>query len=84
MLGMPRIEIEFEFDMVFCFGTRLALFAVFSTRIYRQHIARPVESVRPTNIIFVCPSVRLSIRSFFRCRAITLQPLVTDLSKFRI
>ena len=22
--GMPRIEIEFEFDMVFCFGVRLA------------------------------------------------------------
>ena len=29
MLGMPRIKIEFEFDMVFCFGIRLALFAVF-------------------------------------------------------
>ena len=28
MLGMPRIEIEFEFDMVFCFGIRLALYAV--------------------------------------------------------
>ena len=26
--GMSRIEIEFEFDMVFCFGTRLALYAV--------------------------------------------------------
>ena len=24
VLGMPRIEIEFEFDMVFCFGIRLA------------------------------------------------------------
>ena len=27
--GMARIEIEFEFDMVFCFGIRLALYAVF-------------------------------------------------------
>ena len=51
MLGMPRIEIEFEFDMVFCFDIRLAPYAVFSTRIYLQHIARPVESDR------VCPSV---------------------------
>ena len=29
VMGMPRIEIEFEFDMVFCFGIRLALYAVF-------------------------------------------------------
>ena len=29
MTGMPRIEIEFEFDMVFCFGIRLAPYAVF-------------------------------------------------------
>ena len=29
MLGMPRIEIEFEFDMVFCLDIRLALYAVF-------------------------------------------------------
>ena len=28
VLGMPRTEIEFEFDMVFCFGIRLALYAV--------------------------------------------------------
>ena len=27
--GMPRIEIDFEFDMVFCFGIRLAPYAVF-------------------------------------------------------
>ena len=45
MLGMPRIEIEFEFDMVFCFGIRLAAYAVFSTRIYIQYIA-PVKSDR--------------------------------------
>ena len=63
MLGMLRIEIEFEFDMVFCFGIRLAPYAVFSTRIYLQHIARPVESDRPLNIVFVHPSVRFSVVS---------------------
>ena len=64
MLGMPRIEIEFAFDMVFCFGIRLAPYAVFfSTRIYRQHIARPVESARPIIIVFVRPSVRSSVVS---------------------
>ena len=26
---MPRIEIEFDVDMVFCFGIRLAPYAVF-------------------------------------------------------
>ena len=57
VLGMPRTEIEFEFDMVFCFGIRLAPYAVFSTGIYLQHIARPVESDRPLNIVFVRPSV---------------------------
>ena len=29
MMGMPRIEIEFEFDRVFWFGIRLASSAVF-------------------------------------------------------
>ena len=29
MLRMPRIEIELEFDMVFCFGIRLAPYAAF-------------------------------------------------------
>ena len=29
VLGMPRTEIEFEFDMVFCSGIRLAPYAVF-------------------------------------------------------
>ena len=28
-MGMPRIEIDFEFDMAFCFGIRLAPNAVF-------------------------------------------------------
>ena len=55
---MPRIEIEFEFDMVFCFGIHLAQYAVFFfTQIYLQHIARPVESDRPINIVFVHLSV---------------------------
>ena len=66
MLGMPRIEIEFEFDVVFCFGIHLALYAVlFFTRIYLQHIARSVESDRHINIVFVCPSVRPFFRSQF-------------------
>ena len=57
VLGMPRIEIEFEFDVVFCFGIRLALYAfLFFTRIYLKHIARPVESDCPINIVFVHPS----------------------------
>ena len=61
VLGMPRIEIEFEFDMVFCFGIRLAPYAVFFfTRLYLQHIARPVESDRPLIIVFVRPSVSFS------------------------
>ena len=29
VLGMPSIEIEFEFVMVFCFAIRLALYAVY-------------------------------------------------------
>ena len=56
--GLPRIEIEFEYDMVFCFGIRLAPYVVSSTRIYLQHIARPVESDRPINIMFVRPFFR--------------------------
>ena len=63
-IGMPRIELEFEFDMVFCFfGICLAPYAVFSTRIYLQHIALPVESDRPIHIVFVRPSVRSSVVS---------------------
>ena len=58
-----NIEIEFEFDMVFCFGKRLAPYAVFSTQIYLQHNAQPVESDRPLNIVFVRPSVRFSVVS---------------------
>ena len=69
MLGMPRIEIKFEFDMVFCFGIRLAPYVVFSTWIYLQHIARPVESDRSINIVFVRP--------FFRSQFINVGPLST-------
>ena len=69
-MGMPRIEIEFELGMVFCFGIRLAPHAVFSTRIYLQHIARRVESDRPVNIVFV----RLSVRTCFRCQFMNVGP----------
>ena len=69
MLGKPRTEIEFEFDMVFCFGIRLALyvffFFFFSLGFTFQHIARPVESDRPINIVFVPPSVHPFFRSQF-------------------
>ena len=57
MLGVPRIEIEIEFDMVFCIGICLTPYAVFSTRIYHQHIAQTVESDCPINIAFFRPSV---------------------------
>ena len=57
MLGMPKIEREFKFDMVFCFGIRLAPYAIFCTRIYLRYSARPVESDRPINIVFDRPSV---------------------------
>ena len=58
-LGMPRIEIEFEFDMV-GFGIRLAPLCCFCTQIYLQHVG-PVESDRPVNIVFVHPSVHPSV-----------------------
>ena len=67
-MGSPRIETEF--DMVFCFGIRLAPYAVFSTRIYLRHIARPVENDRPINIVFVRPSVR----PFFCSRFMNVGP----------
>ena len=55
MLHFPLCR-EFGFDMVFCSGIRLAPYAVlFSTRNYLQHIAIPVESDRPINIVFVRP-----------------------------
>ena len=59
VLGMPSIEIEFEFDMVFCFGIRLSPYAVFFPLGFAfQHIALPVESDRPINIVLsVRPSV---------------------------
>ena len=54
----------------------------FSTRIYLQHIVQPVESDRPINIVFDCPSI-LSL-SVYECRAITLQLLGVDLCNFEI
>ena len=60
----------------FCF------FLFFSTQIYLQHIARPVESDRPINIVFVRPSGHP--QSVYECRAITLQPLGIDLCNFKI
>ena len=39
--------------MVFLFGMHLAPYADFSTWIYFQNIARPVESDRPINFMFV-------------------------------
>ena len=57
---MPRIEIEFEFDTwssVLAYVWHRMLF--FFTRIYLQHIARPVESDSPINI--VRPSARPSV-----------------------
>ena len=61
MTGMPRIEIEFEFGVVFCFGVRLVPYAVFSTWIYLQYIAQPVESDHPINIVFVRPLDHFSV-----------------------
>ena len=58
---MPRIETEFEFDMVVCFGISLAPYAVSIFHI--QHIARPVEIERPINTVFVRPSIRPSLVS---------------------
>ena len=64
---MPRIKIEFEFDMVFCFGIRLAPYAVSSTPIFLQHIPRPVESDHPINIVHhICPFVNLFFHSQFK------------------
>ena len=74
--GMPRIEIEFEFHMVSYFGIRLAPCAFSIARIYLLHIVRPVGSDRPTNIVFVRPSVH-------ECKVITLQPLGIDLCNFK-
>ena len=84
VLGMPRIEIEFEFDMVFCFGIRLALYAVvvfFHSDLPSTHCTT-FESNHPINIEFVRPSVLPS--SVYECRAITLQPLGIDLCNFKI
>ena len=62
-MGMPRIEIEFEFDMVFCFGIRLAPYTVFATQIYLQHIARPLLGIPDVqNNLFRHSSHLISVR----------------------
>ena len=72
MLGMPRMEIEFEFDMVFCFGIHLAPYAVFFLFFHFFHSDLPSTHCtdRPINIVFVCPSVR----PFFRSQFMNLGP----------
>ena len=63
MLGMPRIEIEFEFNMDFCFGIIWHRILFFHSDL--QHIAQHIESDRLINIVFVRPSVRPFFRSQF-------------------
>ena len=43
--GMPRIEIEFEFDMVFCFVIRLVLYAVFPLGFTFNTLHDPLEVI---------------------------------------
>ena len=52
-----------RYGLLFChtLGTVCCFF--FSSRIYLQHTAWPVESDRPINIVFVCLSVRPSVVS---------------------
>ena len=69
------------FFFVFFFVCMLLLFFFFFTRIYLQHIARPVESDRPINIVIVRPSV---LSSIYECMVITLQPLGIDVCNFKI
>ena len=45
--------------MVISFGIRLALYAVFSTWIYFQHITLPIESDHPINTVFIHPSIKV-------------------------
>ena len=55
---MPRIEIEFEFDMVFCFGVPLAPYAVFSLGFTFNTLHDLLKVVVLQNIVFVRPSFR--------------------------
>ena len=52
-----RVWVRYGLLLWHTFGTVCCFF----TRIYLQHIARPVESDRPINIVFVCPPVRSSV-----------------------
>ena len=44
--------------MIFCFGIRLAPYAIFPLGFTFNTIARPIESDRPLNIVFVRPFFR--------------------------
>ena len=52
-MGMPRIEVEFEFDMVFCFGLRLAPCAVFFFFFFFFFNNRFVQLIRITSNISI-------------------------------
>ena len=54
LIGMPKIDIVFGFDIVVCVCIRLVPYDVFSTQIYFQNIAHE----RPINAVFVRPSFR--------------------------
>ena len=61
---MSRIEIEFEFNMVFCFSIRLAPYMFFSTQIYHQHIAQ----------VLFCP-LRFTINTLHEsCNVLKVNP----------
>ena len=69
-LRMPRIETELSsiWSPVLAYVWHCMLFYYyhfFFTRIYLQHIARPVESDRPINIVFVRPSILSSVVSLW-------------------
>ena len=64
VLGMPRIEINFVVVVFLFFVFCCCCCCCFSTRIYLQHIARPVQSDRPIKHR-VCPSVRSSVVSLW-------------------
>ena len=70
MLGMPRIEIEFEFDMVFCFGIRFAPYAVFPL----GFTFNTLHLLKVINIVFVRPSDRPTVRPFFRSQFMNVGP----------
>ena len=58
-MGMPRIEIEFEFDLVFCFGIRLAPYAVFPLGFTNNTLHDLLKVIVYKHR--VCPAVRPSV-----------------------